>query len=111
MSTTLSHVPSMVGVPAKGLLIRRSQVRTLPGTALVHQLYTSAGRYGKVHLLTPSAKPAYSCGFMNHNELRRTCQISLVKRRGQRFESACRLFIFPIDKPNTPRNGKAPTGT
>jgi hypothetical protein len=42
----------------RGLLIRRSQVRILPGVLLVHHLYTSAGRYGNVHLRTPIAKSA-----------------------------------------------------
>ena|SRR5215216_2115198 len=85
---------------ANGFRGRLSQVRILQGT-LVHQLYTSAGTYGRVLVGTPSLKSAYSSGSAHHNEPRRSIQIALVMRLGQRFESARRLFIFALSKPNS----------
>jgi hypothetical protein len=40
-------------------------------------------------------------GICNPVQTPATPELSLVKRLGQRFESARRLFILPIDKPNT----------
>jgi len=34
----------------------------------VRQLYTSAGRYGKVHIRTLITESAYLCGFVNVGE-------------------------------------------
>jgi hypothetical protein len=60
----------------------------------VHHLYTSAGEYGRVHLLTPSVKLACLCGLMTVGGPLWTLYVLLVAGAGQRFESARRLSFF-----------------
>jgi hypothetical protein len=50
---------------------------------------------------TRDKKAAHLCGICKLLQTPATHELSLVKRLGQRFESARRLFLFPIDKLDT----------
>ena len=83
---------------------RASQFRIVLGT-LAHHLYTSAGRYGRVHVGTPNGKSACLCEFVHAGGPLWTLSVLLVAGAGASGSSP--LVGSPFCLQN-PQKRKAP---